>query len=186
MGAFLFFTSTFSQDILIKTSGDSITVNVLESGLTEIKYKKYEDPHDITYGILKTEVSMIRYGSGRIERFVDGKIAEDEVSLSPEEKCSCGKSDAAMYHGKKTGHFVLGLFFGPYAMIGTAIAKQTPQKGSHTYELSKNKKLFTDPYYLRCYRKKAKGDLLGMEAQGLIAGIVIPLAIIFLIYTDAD
>ncbi len=31
------------------------------------------------------------------------------------DSCTEGKSDAAKYHGKKFGHFVLGFLFGPFA-----------------------------------------------------------------------
>jgi len=74
--------------------------------------------------------------------------------------------DAENFHGKKGGHFVLGVLFGPFAMIGTALANPKPKKGKDTYMFSENKELFDDPMYLSCYRKKAKGQLIGMEALG--------------------
>ena len=86
----LIFSNVFSQDILISISGDSVLVSIQEIGLTEVKYKKYNDQYGITYGILKAEVRRIRYESGRIENFVDGKMVTDKPLLSPEEKCACG------------------------------------------------------------------------------------------------
>ena len=51
----------FSQDILTKNDGDSLKVKILEVGLIEVKYKKYEDPYGITYGILKeSDISEIK------------------------------------------------------------------------------------------------------------------------------
>jgi hypothetical protein len=35
---------------------------------------------------------------------------------------------------------------------------------------SKNKDQFDDPEYLSCYKKKAKGQLTGMEALGWVPG----------------
>ncbi len=89
-----------------------------------------------------------------------------EVADLTENKCLKGQLDAENYHGKKGGHYVLGLLFGPFAMIGTALANPTPDKGKRTYMISQNKELFNDLEYLSCYKKKAKGQLIGMEALG--------------------
>lgn len=96
------------------------------------------------------------------------KIYTEYLKLSDQDpgKCLNGRMDAENFHGKKGGHFILGALFGPFAMIGTAIANPTPDRGKQTYMLSKNKDQFTDPEYLNCYRKKAKGQLIGMEALG--------------------
>ena len=93
------------------------------------------------------------------------------------DKCMNGRLDAETYHGKKGGHFVLGVLFGPFAMIGTALANPTPDKGARTYMLSQNKDQFSDPAYLSCYKKKAKGQLIGMEALGWGAWVLIILLI---------
>ena len=82
---------------------------------------------------------------------------------------------AGRQYSKKVGHFFLGVLFGPFAMIGTALANPTPEKGKLTYMLSKNKDQFSDPQYLSCYKKKAKGQLIGMEASGWGAWIVLVL-----------
>ncbi|MDO9615988.1 MAG: hypothetical protein Q7J86_15885 [Bacteroidota bacterium] len=92
-------------------------------------------------------------------------------------KCMNGRVDADNYHGKKGGHFVLGVLFGPFAMIGTALSNPTPEKGSNTFVMSKNKDQFSDPEYLSCYRSKAKGQLIGMEALGWGAWILLLLVI---------
>ena len=89
----------------------------------------------------------------------------EEIPYNPQ-NCLSGRLDAENYHGKKGGHFVLGVLFGPFAMIGTALANPSPEKGKNTYMFSENKDLFDDPMYLSCYRKKAKGQLIGIEALG--------------------
>jgi hypothetical protein len=91
--------------------------------------------------------------------------------------CTLGSLDAENFHGKKGGHFALGVLFGPFAMIGTALANPTPDKGSKTYMMSENKSHFSDLEYLSCYKKKAKGQLVGMEALGWASWIVIVIAI---------
>jgi hypothetical protein len=98
-----------------------------------------------------------------------------KMSVGDADKCLHGTLDAQNYHGKKVGHFFLGVLFGPFAMIGTALADPTPEKGKQTYMLSKNKDQFSDPQYLSCYKKKAKGQLIGMEALGWGAWIIIVL-----------
>lgn len=152
-------------------------VKILEVGLIEVKYKKYEDPYGITYGILKSEVKTIHYESGRIERFEEGNIVNDEL-LSPEEKCACGRSDAERFHGRKSTFFALGVVCAPYAMIGTAFIQPAPRGGKYTVQLSKHQTLFNDPDYLKCYRKKARADMLGAELSGFITLLVVEVGII--------
>lgn len=96
-----------------------------------------------------------------------------EMAESDINKCMAGRMDAENYHGKKGWHFALGVLFGPFAMIGTALANPTPQKGRETYMLSKNKEFFSDPEYLSCYRSKAKGQLITWEALGWGAWILL-------------
>lgn len=92
-------------------------------------------------------------------------------------KCLNGRLDAENYHGKKGGHFALGVLFGPFAMIGTAIATPTPEKGQFTYMKSENKDQFSDLEYLSCYTKKARGQLIGFEALGWASWLLLVLAL---------
>lgn len=72
------------------------------------------------------------------------------------DKCLKGQTDAELYHGKVFGHVVLGILFGPFAVIGAALANPSPESGARTYLLSKNKEIFSDPNYLMCYKRKAR------------------------------
>lgn len=89
--------------------------------------------------------------------------------------CQLAQVDADMYHGKKFGHFCLGVLFGPFSIIGTALSSPTPFKGSETPFLSQNSQYFSDPVYLSCYKKKAKGQLIGAEAIGWATWILLVL-----------
>lgn len=91
------------------------------------------------------------------------------------ENCIAGQQDAEMFHGKYGGHVVLGFFFGPFALIGTALASPYPHRGRHTAAMSQNKELFDNPEYALCYKRKAKARLLGAEAIGWGAWLVIAL-----------
>ncbi len=82
------------------------------------------------------------------------------------ESCAKGVTDAQDFHGKGGLHFALGVLFGPFTVIGAAIAGPTPASGSNTALLSPNKELFSDPEYLHCYKKKARGKNVLNAALG--------------------
>ena len=158
---------------LMTYSSDILTLNnqmVFEGKVKKIKEctvvfkadgKKYRVP--------ATDIFSIQFEDVRDPVYVDYiKLAQLDTS-----KCMKGRFDAQYLHGKKGGHFFLGFLFGPFAIIGTAVADPTPYKSSQTLALSKNKDLFNDPEYLSCYRSKAKGQLIGMELAGWGASIVL-------------
>ena len=62
-------SSSYSQDIIVKLSGDSISSKVSEIGLNEIKFKKFNNPEGPIYIISKMEVSQIIFNNGEIEHF---------------------------------------------------------------------------------------------------------------------
>ena len=82
------------------------------------------------------------------------------------ESCAKGIQDASDLHGKGGLHFALGVLFGPFAVIGAAVAGPTPASGKNTALASNNKALFSDPEYLHCYKKKARGKNVGNAAIG--------------------
>lgn len=100
----------------------------------------------------------------------------DELTTDPY-KCVNGRLDAAQYHGKKSAHIALGFLFGPFAMLGTAMSKPTPQNGQLTAQRSNHAYLFDDPEYLDCYRKRAKGKLIGAESIGFGISVLMILLI---------
>lgn len=114
------------------------------------------------YYVPASEIFAIEFGD------IQDKVYTDYLNLpnTDPDKCMKGKMDAKAYHGKEPGHVLLGFLFGPLAMLGTALARPTPENSGKTYLNSKNKDLFNDPEYLKCYKRKAKGRLIGMEAIG--------------------
>ncbi len=125
------------------------------------------------YVIPAEDISTIQFAN------ISDKVYIDYLKLTPETQNMClnGRTDAENFHGKKGGHFALGVLFGPFAMIGTAISNPTPEKGKDTFLMSNNKDQFSNPEYLSCYRKKAKGQLIGMEAAGWGAWILLLLVL---------
>jgi hypothetical protein len=156
--AILFVIATFGSDIL--------TLNnqmVFEGKVTKIKNCKIIfRAEGKRYDIPSSEIYSIQF-----ENTAD-KVYTDYVKMAEGDPDNClkGKIDALNLHGKSGGHFVLGFLFGPFALIGTLIASPTPINGRYTNMYSKNKELFNDPEYLKCYRRSAKGHLLAMEGLG--------------------
>lgn len=153
-------------------AGDILTLNndmVFEGKVTKIKNcEVIFKAGGNKYTVPATDIFSIEFED------TQDKVYTDYMQMVGEnpEKCLKGRLDAENFHGKKGGHFILGVLFGPFAMIGTALANPTPEKGRRTYLYSKNKDQFSDLEYLSCYRKKARGQLIGMEALGWGAWIL--------------
>lgn len=152
--------------ILSAFAGDILTLNdnlIYEGKVTKIKncsviFKIDKEKFEIP----ATEIYSIQF-----ENIADKVYTKYlEMDNASGDNCLKGRLDADNLHGKKGGHFALGVLFGPFAMIGTALANPTPDRGARTLMLSKNKDLMSDMEYISCYKKKAKGQLIGMEALG--------------------
>lgn len=59
--------SSFGQDVIIKQDGTELNTKVVEIGLNEIRYKKFENLDGPTYVVSKADVFMIRYQNGERE-----------------------------------------------------------------------------------------------------------------------
>ena len=159
---FTFFASIF---VLSANASDIVTLNnymVFKGEVTKIKNcEVFFKSLGNKYVIPASEIFSIQFEDTK------NKVYTKYINLPEgENKCLNGQMDAENYHGKKGGHFALGFLFGPFAMIGTLLASPTPEKGKRTYLMSKNKEQFTDYEYINCYKKKAKAQLIGMEAAG--------------------
>jgi len=158
-------------------AGDILTLNndkVFKGKVTKIKgCKVVFKAEGNKYVIPASEIFSIQFEN------TNDKVYTKYMQMGDGDpsKCMKGRLDAENFHGKKGGHVVLGFLFGPFAMLGTAIASPTPDKGKRTYMMSKNKDIFDDLEYISCYKKKAKGQLIGMEAIGWGAAILLLLII---------
>jgi hypothetical protein len=167
--------SVFSVAIVFSMmAGDILT---LKNGMRfEGKVKQIKE-HSLVF---KTDIGSFIIPSGDIEMVEFEKPSKRFMkrynSMSPE-NCQAGKMDASLHHGKGGGHFVLGFLFGPFAMIGTALANPTPMKGKRTMAMSENSDLFDDPHYLKCYKRKAKGNLILWELGGWASWILLAIII---------
>lgn len=96
------------------------------------------------------------------------KVYTEYLGLNQNNDNAClnGSLDAENYHGKKGAHFIYGFLFGPFAMIGTALSDPSPTSGKNTLLMTQHKDQLSNLEYLSCYKKKAKGKLIGMEGLG--------------------
>ena len=159
---FTFFASIF---VLSANASDIVTLNNymdFKGEVTKIKYcEVFFKSLGNKYVIPASEIFSIQFEDTK------NKVYTKYINLPEgENKCLNGQMDAENYHGKKGGHFALVFLFGHFEMIGTLLASPTPEKGKRTYLMSKNKEQFTDYEYINCYKKKAKAQLIGMEAAG--------------------
>lgn len=76
----------YSQDILILKTGDEQPVKVLEVGINEIKYKKFDNLEGPVYTILKSDVFMIKYKNGGKDVFGYSQNNTGNLPVSVEQK----------------------------------------------------------------------------------------------------
>jgi hypothetical protein len=157
--------NAFGGDIVTLTNSLSFEGKVIKIKKCEVVFKAHGDRYVIPGG----EIQSIQFEDPQDIVYTEYR----EKGMADPDACMKGHTDARAFHGKQVGHFILGFLFGPFAMIGTAVSNPTPIRGKDTYALSQNKELFSDPQYLTCYKKAAKGRLIGMEAVGWGAWLMI-------------
>ncbi len=156
--AVLLTNTSFAGDILTLTNQMTFEGKVVKIKQCEVIFKAGGEK----FTVPASDIYAIHFESAADKVYVDYL---ELIDRNPE-ACAKGSYDAAEFHGKGFGHFALGFLFGPFAMIGTAIARPDPVTGTHTFRKSENHELFADPDYLKCYRRKAKAGNIAMEAVG--------------------
>lgn len=146
-----------SQDVLILKNGDELQTKITEVGISEVKYKMYDNQTGPIHVILKSEIFMIKYENGTKELIKSNVSIINVGGYNNADVCKKGQKDAELYHGKTGKHMLGGFLLGPFAVIGSALANPTPEKGDKTLEMSKNRdEINNDFYYRDCYIKKAR------------------------------
>ena len=74
-------TICYSQDIIVKVNGDSISSNINEIGINEIKLHKFNNPNGPLYIIDKKDVIKIIFNNGEIEDFVSFNKEKKERNI---------------------------------------------------------------------------------------------------------
>ncbi len=71
-----------AQDLILKTSGDTIRCKITEIGTESISYKKASMPTGPTFTDNKTEIVFIKVGKGEIQTFNKTGVSEKSISTS--------------------------------------------------------------------------------------------------------
>lgn len=172
----LLFIILFSLPIL---SADYDIIHLTSGHLYKGKVKRIKNCHVVftaegaKYDIPVTTISTIGFGN------TNSRVYRRFLAMSEKQVNSCvaGQADASSFHGKVGGHVVLGFLFGPFAVLGAAVANPTPDRGKRTYLMSSHKELFSDPEYIICYKRKAKGQLVGATLVGWGSWVLLVLAL---------
>lgn len=93
-----------AQDIITLRTGDEVQAKITEVGVTEIKYKKWENLDGPLYALRKTEVFMIKYQNGTKDVFPITNANGQNIQTIDPAKAQQAKEDYDKYHGlyKKT------------------------------------------------------------------------------------
>jgi hypothetical protein len=74
-----------AQDIITLKNGDEIKAKVQEIGISDVKYKKFENVTGPTYTIMKTEIFMIKYENGEKDVFnTQNQPVQEKQPLTPD------------------------------------------------------------------------------------------------------
>lgn len=65
----LFCGNLKAQDMIVKTSGDSIKAKITEVGTNAISFKKWDNIEGPTFVVNKSEILFVRYKNGQIDKF---------------------------------------------------------------------------------------------------------------------
>jgi len=155
-----------SADILTLSNGAQFSGDVKRIKDCEVifKFQKHR------YSIPVADIEYIGFTNPNSD------VLNEYENLSGSDKCLKGTFDASYHKGDGTA-FALGVLFGPFAVIGEAVASPSPYNGKETMMLSKNKGLFNDPAYLTCYSKNVRKKHTGSAALGWAAWILLILAV---------
>lgn len=154
---FSFFAAT-AQDILTKKNGDELQVKVLEIGLSEIKYKSFDNLEGPTYSVPKAEIFSIKYKNGAKDVFTDNSQSSAIAGRTPQEMYLKGRSDAAdLYKGYKsasTGTLIVGLLSPLIGLVPAIACSSTTPKDSNLGFT--NPEEFKNLDYQNGYKQNAK------------------------------
>ncbi len=94
MLAFVTFSvNSYGQDIITLKNGEDVKSKILEVGITEVKYKKFDNLEGPSYTLTKAEIFMIKYQNGTKDVFK----TETEIAPVPT------PSKPTQYNGENTG-----------------------------------------------------------------------------------
>ena len=170
---FFLFLQSFCQDKITLIDSSTFEGKVTKIQKSQVCIKTGQSRHLIQLSDI-LEIKLENKNDRLLSKYFEsGK----EDNYKEGDKCLKGKLDAKSYHGKKGAHFVYGLLGEFYVVLGAASSKPTPITGKRTLKESHYKELFSDPEYLKCYTRRARGQNVKYAALGAVTGFSILLYI---------
>lgn len=141
---FLKLTFCYSQDVITLKTGEDIKAKIIEVGLNDIKYKKFDNIDGPSFTISKSDVLITRYQNGTKDVY---NVVNKESSINEDMALQGAKDAKAYYKGKNSGKVwtgVTSVLASPIIGLIPAIAcsSSEPDQENLNYkdaELMKNK-----------------------------------------------
>lgn len=183
---FLTNISTKAQDLITKRNGEDIKAKVIEIGLNEVKFKRFDNLDGPLIIVAKSEILIIRYENGSKEIFeTTTSPIVDKSFESIQDWRLQGEIDAQKYYrGYRknfAGTFVPCIFIGPlFGLIPAGGNSHAQIKDVDM--INKNQEFFKNTEYKDSYvdhakrmkRKRVWGGYFGGSAifLGIVGGLI--------------
>lgn len=159
----------FSQDLITLKSGQDISAKIIEVGINEIKYKKFDNIDGPTFTISKSDVLITRYKNGTKDIY----NVENKETKNNEEMTAQGTNDAvSFYKGRNSGSVwtgVASVFTSPVLGLIPALACTSTEPSDENLNC-KNPELMKNSNYNAAYTKKAHKIKKGKVWKGYAIG----------------
>jgi hypothetical protein len=185
--ALLCFSSAFSQDIIIKSTGEELKVKVTEINSREVLYKWPDSLQRRTFSLPKTEVWLIKYANGHQEIVspASSETAANQTTENPLLMYEQGRQDAKHYYkgrGIMLASFGATLVF-PYGYavpfaLGASPPKVKPERVSDI-------RFLKDSDYIKGYQRQAQIKKAKKAAAGAGLGTLALFGLVILAITHA-
>jgi hypothetical protein len=158
---FINFFNCFSQDIITKKSGEDIKAKILEVGISEIKYRNFDNQEGPIYSLLIQDILIVRYQNGTKDIF-NNNITSESSLINSNDNSSLffqGEKDAKKYYkgykGSGTATLVTSIVLSSFIGLVPAITTSTtdPIDSNLNYP---NSDLMKKPEYYNGYVSQAK------------------------------
>jgi hypothetical protein len=156
----LLITSNFcvSQDIITKKTGEDIKSKILEVGISEIKFKNFDNQDGPTYSLLKQDILIIRYQNGTKDIFNQDSITS-QFNTSGSDLFLQGQKDAKKYYkgyqAAGTATLLTSLVFSSVVGLIPAISSSSKEPAESSLDYP-NADLMKKAEYYNGYTQKAK------------------------------
>lgn len=183
--------STTAQDLITKKNGEDIKAKVIEIGLNEVKFKRFDNLDGPLIIIAKSEVLIIRYENGGKEIFEESNLSIVKLEMPKDMNWNRqAEIDAQKYYRGYRRHYVgtfipciiIGPLFGLIPAVGNFHAKvrENDMLNNKNPEWLKNKE-YNDSYTEYAKKMKRKrvlggylgGSLIFVGIAGILAGTLV-------------